>query len=120
MVVSRGMPSSSTACGPHGIAALRSGVDNAGLGPEGPLGRLLAIAIREKTTGARLQVGEVVLEITGECEPCRVMDAQRQGLRAALAPDWRAGVSCCVVSPCSIRIGAPVRLQVTSARDLRL
>ena len=41
--------------------------------------------------GILLRVGEVLFEITGECDPCRRMDEVAPGLRAALTPDWRGG-----------------------------
>ena len=34
--------------------------------------------------GTRLSVGEAVLELTGECEPCNLMDELRPGLRETL------------------------------------
>jgi len=37
-------------------------------------------------------------------------DALRPGLRAALAPDWRGGVSCRVIAPAEIRVGAAVQI----------
>ena len=41
--------------------------------------------------------GGVVLEITGETEPCSRMDEVAPGLQKALAPNWRGGVTCRVV-----------------------
>ncbi len=58
-----------------------------------------------ESTGARLRIGEVVLLVTEECEPCQRMDEQSDGLRAALGPDWRAGVSCRVLTAGEVRIG---------------
>ena len=49
------------------------------------------------TAGARLHLGEAILEITGENDPCWLMDKQHRGLRKALTPRWRAGVSCRVI-----------------------
>ena len=62
-----------------------------------------------RSVGRQLHVGALVLEVCAETEPCRVMDAIHPGLRAALTPDWRGGVSCRVVTPAEIRVGAPVR-----------
>lgn len=62
-------------------------------------------------TGARLRIGELVLQIQGECEPCHVMDKQRDGLRKALEPDWRAGLECTVLEPAHIRVGDAVTLE---------
>jgi MOSC domain-containing protein YiiM len=60
------------------------------------------------TAGARLAIGDVLLEITGENEPCRVMDLQHEGLRKALEPAWRAGVACRVVRAGDVAIGDAV------------
>ena len=62
------------------------------------------------STGARLAIGDVLLEITGENEPCRVMDLQHEGLRAALGPAWRAGVACRVLRGGAVSVGDPVEL----------
>ena len=61
-----------------------------------------------RAPGARLRIGAAVLEVTCETDPCQVMDRQHQGLRAALTPDWRGGVSCRVVEPGEIAAGDPV------------
>lgn len=63
------------------------------------------------TEGALISIGDALLEITGENPPCRVMDIQQKGLRKALEPDWRAGVSCRVLTGGKIKIGDAVRLQ---------
>lgn len=62
------------------------------------------------SAGGRLRIGALVLEISEETEPCRVMDALHPGLSKALAPDWRGGVSCRVIAPAEIRVGAAVQL----------
>mgnify|MGYP003337364538 CR=1 FL=1 len=63
-----------------------------------------------QTTGRRLRIGELELEITGETTPCHRMDEARDGLQTALKPDWRAGVTCRVVKPGTIRVGDAVEL----------
>ena len=55
--------------------------------------------------GARLRIGSVELLVTGETEPCSRMDDVAAGLRAALTPDWRGGVTCRVLSGGEIAIG---------------
>ena len=62
----------------------------------------------ESFVGKRVRIGEVELEITRETDPCSRMDAQHQGLTAALTPDWRGGVCCRVVGPGDINIGDAV------------
>ncbi len=58
-----------------------------------------------RTPGTRLNIGDVVLEVTGETAPCERMDHEHAGLRAALAPDWRAGRSCRVLSGGDVSVG---------------
>ena len=61
-----------------------------------------------RTPGARLNIGDVVLEVSGETAPCERMDEGQMGLRAALAPEWRAGCSCRVVAGGDVSVGDPV------------
>lgn len=64
------------------------------------------------TGGRKLHVGErVVLEVTGELDPCSRMDEVHDGLRSALTPDWRGGVTCRVLSGGPIAAGDPVALE---------
>ena len=56
-------------------------------------------------------IGDLVLEITGETDPCSRMDEARQGLRLALTPEWRGGVCCRVVTGGDIAVGDAVRLE---------
>ncbi|TNF89439.1 MAG: MOSC domain-containing protein [Gammaproteobacteria bacterium] len=55
--------------------------------------------------GKRVRIGEVELLVTEETSPCSFMDAQHQGLTAALTPEWRGGICCNVVKPGHIKIG---------------
>ena len=55
--------------------------------------------------GKTVRIGEVELMVTRETDPCSRMDAQHQGLTAALTPDWRGGICCNVIKPGEIRIG---------------
>jgi MOSC domain-containing protein YiiM len=73
------------------------------------------LALRERT-GQRLRIGGALLEITGECDPCENMDRQRQGLRRALVPEWRAGVTCRVLEAGAVRVGDAALLEVPPAR----
>lgn len=61
--------------------------------------------------GARLRIGDVVLEVTQETEPCALMDVQHPGLKAALTPDWRGGVSCLVVTEGRVAVGDSVSVE---------
>lgn len=58
--------------------------------------------------GAHIHIGEVILEITRETDPCHRMDAQHAGLTQALTPDWRGGVCSRVRQDGIIRIGDEV------------
>jgi MOSC domain-containing protein YiiM len=61
--------------------------------------------------GLRVQIGgTLVLEITGECEPCERMDALHDGLCAALTPDWRGGFLGRVIEDGEIAVGDEIRI----------
>jgi MOSC domain-containing protein YiiM len=62
------------------------------------------------TAGSQLRIGEVLLEITRETDPCARMDEQHPGLQQALTPHWRGGVCCRVRSGGTVRIGDRVEL----------
>jgi MOSC domain-containing protein YiiM len=65
------------------------------------------------TAGAVLHLGdEIELLVTGELEPCERMDEAAPGLRAALADDWRGGVSCRVQRGGTLAVGAVARLRL--------
>lgn len=64
-----------------------------------------------RRAGGVIRIGGVLLHITGETEPCSLMDKQREGLRAALTPDWRAGVTTNVREGGPIRVGDAVTLE---------
>lgn len=59
--------------------------------------------------GRSLRVGEALLRITIETDPCPRMDEQHQGLKRALLPDWRGGACCEVIDDGEIRVGAAVQ-----------
>lgn len=58
--------------------------------------------------GGKLAIGPVVLEITGETTPCSMMEKQLAGLREALKPDWRGGLTANVLLAGRIAVGDPV------------
>ena len=62
------------------------------------------------TTGKTLRIGDLSLAITGETDPCERMEDQASGLKAALTPDWRGGVTCRVTSDGAIHVGDAVTL----------
>jgi MOSC domain-containing protein YiiM len=55
--------------------------------------------------GQQIKIGQCILYITGETDPCPKMDAQHQGLTHALTPHWRGGVCCRVISDGRIKVG---------------
>lgn len=63
-----------------------------------------------RAAGARLAIGKVVLEVTGQTHPCRRMDEAYPGLLKALGPNWRGGVTCKVVSGGPVRTGEGIRI----------
>lgn len=65
---------------------------------------------RPRSIGGRISVGSVILEVTQETAPCVLMEQFQEGLKAALTPDWRAGVSCNVISGGEIHVGDAVNL----------
>lgn len=64
----------------------------------------------EQSTGKYLRIGDIILEITGETEPCLRMEEQYAGLQNALAKKWRGGVTCKVVREGNIEVGDEVEL----------
>ena len=68
------------------------------------------LAFNESMIGQQVQIGEVLLEITRETDPCARMDALHSGLKVALTPDWRGGARCKVLRPGRIEIGDRVQV----------
>ncbi|MDO8898140.1 MAG: MOSC domain-containing protein [Bacteroidales bacterium] len=63
----------------------------------------------ENSKGKNLAIGSVVLEVTGETDPCYRMDEQFEGLKDALEPNWRGGVTCSVMSEGYVKLGDEVK-----------
>ena len=57
-----------------------------------------------------LRVGNAIFEITGECDPCKRMEAVAEGLFPALKPDWRGGRLLRVVAGGAIALDDEVRI----------
>lgn len=74
----------------------------------------------KEAQGARLRIGALELEITEEVDPCARMDAQHQGLTAALAPQWRGGVACRILAEGLIRVGDTVEMAAAGETGERL
>ena len=72
---------------------------------------LLVEGVTVPREGGLLTIGDLVLEVTDETKPCRVMEAAHPGLRRALTPEWRGGVTCRVVHGGMIRVGDRVEVE---------
>jgi MOSC domain-containing protein YiiM len=57
-----------------------------------------------------IRIGDVLLEVTGETDPCSRMEEQCAGLKAVLQADWRGGVTCRVVRGGHVSVGDAVTL----------
>ena len=73
---------------------------------------LVAGVALEGSVGRKLRVGAVLLEVSEDNPPCRVMDILHAGLRAALAPGGRAGVACRVLEAGELRVGDAVAFEL--------
>ena len=62
------------------------------------------------TPGRTIAVGEVRIQVHGETRPCGIMDKQHAGLRAALVPDGRGGVTGEILAGGTIRVGDAVEV----------
>ncbi len=60
--------------------------------------------------GKQIKIGQLLLIITGETDPCFKMDTQHYGLKQALLPDWRGGVCCKVLADGRVHIGDKVHI----------
>lgn len=69
------------------------------------------ITFSDADVGSTLTIGQLVLEITQECDPCHRMDDQIPGLQALLSPAFTAGVCCRVVCDGTIGLGDEVLLK---------
>jgi len=64
-----------------------------------------------ESAGAHVTIGDVELEVMSETDPCHMMDAAYDGLRAALEPDWRGGGRCRVVKGGTINVGDTITMK---------
>ncbi len=63
-----------------------------------------------RAIGATLRIGPVLLEVTYPTTPCARMDEAREGLRKALHPEWRGGVTCLVLEGGRVDVGESVEI----------
>ena len=68
------------------------------------------IELSDEMIGRQIQIGNVLLEITAETDPCNRMEKLHPGLKKALKPKWRGGARCRVLRKGEIQIGDPVTI----------
>jgi MOSC domain-containing protein YiiM len=74
---------------------------------------LLVSGIRlPRARGGIVKIGPVVLEVTYPTQPCDQMDKVRMGLKKALHPNWRGGITCVVLEGGTVSVGAPAAVLV--------
>lgn len=65
-----------------------------------------------QSAGAQLRIGaDVLVTVTGECDPCSRMETIAPGLKAALTPDWRGGVTAKVIRGGEIALGDEIGIE---------
>lgn len=64
-----------------------------------------------QTPGTLLRIGDVILEVTRETDPCERMETLAAGLKAALSVDWRGGVCTRVKAGGRIAVGYEIRIE---------
>lgn len=75
-----------------------------------------------RAVGGVVQIGASVLEVTYPTTPCARMDEEAYpGLKRALYPDWRGGITCRVLKGGPIALGDAVEvLHAPPERKIRL
>jgi MOSC domain-containing protein YiiM len=66
--------------------------------------------VRPQAVGGQITIGDVVLEVMLETDPCQLMERAQAGLYEALKPQWRGGVCCRVVQGGEIAVGDAVSI----------
>lgn len=69
------------------------------------------ISFDANMVGQQIIIGQLILLITRETDPCPRMDAQFKGLTQALTPHWRGGVCCRVIADGRVTVGDQVKIQ---------
>ena len=74
-----------------------------------------------RAVGGTVRIGSAVIEVTFPTVPCARMDETFAGLKRALYPDWRGGITCRVLEPGQIALGDAVEvLHAPPERKIRL
>ncbi len=61
-------------------------------------------------TGSVISLGDCLLQVMCETTPCQRMNEAFPGLMTALAPDWRGGVTCKVLTGGAVFLHDPVAI----------
>lgn len=69
------------------------------------------------SAGQYILIGQSVLEITQETDPCSRMDEAEPGLFEALKSNWRGGVCCRVVKEGEVKRGDIVKMKTKEEYD---
>ena len=72
-----------------------------------------------RAEGGVIQIGGVVLQVTGQTWPCKRMEEARSGLLKALAKEWRGGVTCKVSTPGHVSLDDPVEILLSPPEKVR-
>jgi len=67
-----------------------------------------------ETEGSLIRLGDALLEVTGETDPCERMEAVQPGLFDALATQWRGGVTCRVREGGLLVVGMDVSMTLSA------
>jgi diketogulonate reductase-like aldo/keto reductase len=82
--------------------------------PVDPSARRANVLVRgvdlRESIGKLLHLGGVTIRLLGNTRPCEQMDEAQPGLRAALAPDWRAGAYGEIISGGEVSVGDPASI----------
>ena len=66
------------------------------------------LTLADMPAGTRIQAGQALLEITGDCTPCNFLDDIRSGLQSEM--EGQRGTLCRVVQGGPIRVGDAVQI----------
>jgi MOSC domain-containing protein YiiM len=59
-------------------------------------------------------------EVTGETDPCPRMDDAAPGLKDAMIPDWRGGVTCRVIESGHLSVGNAVTFKIPESKHIHM
>jgi MOSC domain-containing protein YiiM len=86
--------------------------------PVDPVGRRANVLVSggrgRRYLGARIRIGQALVEIRGVTAPCPVMERAAPGMQAALRPEGRSGIWGRVLESGRVRCGDPFVVQVES------